>query len=67
MNSDRNVKHFRKALMLTQQQMANVLGVDRAHLSRIERGERAMQPMHMVRFADALLAAGEAALNSRRD
>lgn len=35
-----DLKALRKRLALTQEQMAERLGIERSHLSRLERGER---------------------------
>ena len=45
-----DLRDFRSALALTQEQMALLLGVNRAHLSRLETGDRKMTGEQTIRF-----------------
>lgn len=42
---------FRRGLALNQTEMAELLGMDRAHLSRIESGQRQLTDKLALRFA----------------
>lgn len=44
----------RRAAGLTQQQLAGRLGLDRSAVTRVERGERQLDALELVRLADAL-------------
>lgn len=44
------LREFRTGLALSQQRMADLLGVERAHLSRLERGERTLTGEQTIRF-----------------
>ncbi len=44
------LRDFRNGLALSQERMAKLLGVDRAHLSRLERGERRLTGEQTIRF-----------------
>lgn len=48
------IQELRKAKSLTQKQMAQALGLSEAMFSRIESGERAMQPNQIDVFAKIL-------------
>ena len=45
-----DLRSFRVGLALSQERMAELLGVDRAHLSRLERGERNLTGEQTIRF-----------------
>lgn len=45
-----NLRTFRTGLLLNQQEMADYLEIDRAHLSRIETGNRKMTDKVATRF-----------------
>lgn len=56
---------FRVGLGLNQSGMARLLGVDRAHLSRLERGERRLTGEQTIRFNLLRSFAREAILRQR--
>ena len=56
---------FRVGLGLNQSGMARLLGVDRAHLSRLERGERNLTGEQSIRFNVLRSLAREAILRER--
>lgn len=47
------IKNMRKALGLTQLQLAETVGVDAKHISRIEGGKNFPSPEVIAKFADA--------------
>lgn len=50
------VRARRKILGLSQESLAHAAGIDRAHMGKIERGERNLTFLNLVRIADALQA-----------
>lgn len=48
------IRARRKALGLTQEALADAAGVDRAHMGKIERGERNVTLLNISRIAGAL-------------
>jgi transcriptional regulator with XRE-family HTH domain len=60
-----DLQAFRAGLALTQSGMARLLGVDRAHLSRLERGERRLTGEQTIRFNLLRNLAREAILADR--
>lgn len=59
------VRDARKALQMTQDELAHIAGIERAHLGKIERGERNVSLLNVIKIAAAmkrlpseLLAAG---------
>lgn len=50
------VRRLRKASGLSQEALADAAGIERAHLGKIERGERNVTFLNIVRIASALNA-----------
>lgn len=50
----KRVQESRKAQKLTQEQLADILGIDRAHLGRIEIGAKACSIDLLVELSEAL-------------
>lgn len=48
------VRGRRKTLQISQESLALVAGIDRSHMGRIERGERNVTLLNLLRIADAL-------------
>lgn len=48
------IRRERKALNLSQEAFADEVGIDRAHMGRIERGERNVTFLNLLRIAKAL-------------
>lgn len=48
------IRQKRKALNLSQEAFADEVGIDRAHMGRIERGERNVTFLNLLRIARAL-------------
>ncbi len=48
------VRGRRKALEISQESLALLAGIDRSHMGRIERGERNVTLLNLLRIADAL-------------
>lgn len=48
------IRAHRKALGLTQEALADAAGVDRAHMGKIERGERNVTLLNLLRIAAAV-------------
>lgn len=48
------IKASRKALGLTQDALADAAGIERAHLGKIERGERNVTMLNIVKIAAAM-------------
>ena len=51
------VRARRKELDLSQEALADLAGIDRSHMGRIERGERNVSLMNVIRIARAMDAA----------
>ena len=49
-----NVRHYRKALGLTQEAVAEIMGVDRAYISLIERGAQNVTLLSIWEIGQAL-------------
>ncbi|MDP3634108.1 helix-turn-helix domain-containing protein [Phenylobacterium sp.] len=49
-----SIRAQRKALGMTQEALADAAGVDRAHMGKIERGERNVTLLNLARIAGAL-------------
>ncbi len=50
----RTVRAKRKALNMSQEALADYSGIDRSHMGKIERGERNVTFLNLLRIADAL-------------
>jgi transcriptional regulator with XRE-family HTH domain len=50
----RAVRERRRALEMSQEALADAAKIDRSHMGRIERGERNVTMLNMVRIAQAL-------------
>ena len=50
----RGVRARRKVLALSQEALADLAGIDRSHMGKIERGERNLTFLNIIRIADAL-------------
>ena len=50
----RNIRHYRKANTMTQEQLAEKVGVSTSFCANIERGGRAMSIQVLTKFAQAL-------------
>ena len=50
-----SIRARRKTLGLTQEALADAAGIDRAHMGKIERGERNLTLLNMSRIARAIL------------
>jgi transcriptional regulator with XRE-family HTH domain len=48
------IRTRRLALGLSQEALADAAGIDRSHMGKIERGERNVTMLNLVRVADAL-------------
>ncbi|WP_277960721.1 helix-turn-helix domain-containing protein [Pseudomonas sp. RIT-To-2] len=48
------VRARRKAMVLSQEAMADAAGIDRSHMGKIERGERNVTLLNVMRIAAAL-------------
>jgi transcriptional regulator with XRE-family HTH domain len=48
------VRARRKALELSQEELADNAGIDRSHMGKIERGERNVSLINIIRIATAL-------------
>lgn len=48
------VRKRRKQVGLSQEALADAAGIDRSHMGKIERGERNVTLLNIVRIADAL-------------
>jgi transcriptional regulator with XRE-family HTH domain len=48
------VREFRKARGLSQEALADAAGIDRSHMSQIERGKRNISFLNVLRIADAM-------------
>jgi transcriptional regulator with XRE-family HTH domain len=48
------VRARRKALELSQEELADNAGIDRSHMGKIERGERNVSLINIIRIANAL-------------
>ena len=48
------IRNRRKSLGMSQETLADIAGVDRAHMGKIERGERNVTVLNLVRIAAAL-------------
>lgn len=48
------VRSARKALQMSQEALADSAGIDRSHMGKIERGERNVTLLNLLRIADAL-------------
>ena len=48
------VRARRNVLSLSQEELADLAGIDRSHMGKIERGERNVTFLNIVRVADAL-------------
>lgn len=48
------IRERRKALNFSQEAFADEVGIDRAHMGRIERGERNVTLLNLLRIAKAL-------------
>lgn len=48
------VREKRKALKMSQEALADYSGIDRSHMGKIERGERNVTFLNLLRIADAL-------------
>jgi transcriptional regulator with XRE-family HTH domain len=49
-----SVRARRKALNLSQEALADFAGIDRSHMGKIERGERNVTLLNIVRIAEAM-------------
>lgn len=49
-----NVKKFRLGKQISQEQLAHLAGLDRTYIGGIERGERNISLLNIVRIASAL-------------
>ncbi|WP_338084913.1 helix-turn-helix transcriptional regulator [Dickeya fangzhongdai] len=48
------IRQRREFLGLSQENLASATGIDRSHMGRIERGERNVTLLNLLRIADAL-------------
>ena len=48
------VRARRKAMQMSQESLADLAGIDRSHMGRIERGERKVTILNLARIAAAL-------------
>lgn len=48
------VRAKRKAMEMSQEELADMAGIDRSHMGRIERGERNVSLLNMIRIAKAI-------------
>ncbi|WP_369470239.1 helix-turn-helix domain-containing protein [Cupriavidus pauculus] len=48
------IRHVRKDKALSQEELAHAAGIDRSHMGRIERGERNLTVLNLVRIAAAV-------------
>lgn len=48
------VRRRRQLLQISQESLALLSGIDRSHMGRIERGERNVTMLNLLRIADAL-------------
>ncbi|PRE93272.1 MULTISPECIES: helix-turn-helix domain-containing protein [Burkholderia] len=48
------IRSTRKQLALSQEALADLAGIDRSHMGKIERGERNVSLLNVVRIAHAL-------------
>ncbi|ACT06358.1 MULTISPECIES: helix-turn-helix domain-containing protein [Dickeya] len=48
------IRQRRELLGLSQENLASATGIDRSHMGRIERGERNVTLLNLLRIADAL-------------
>jgi len=48
------IRARRKALSLSQEALADYAGIDRSHMGKIERGERNVTVLNVVRIAEAM-------------
>jgi transcriptional regulator with XRE-family HTH domain len=48
------VRSYRKERGFSQEALADMTGIDRSHMGRIERGERNLSILNLIRIADAL-------------
>jgi len=48
------IRTHRTALGLSQEALADAAGIDRSHMGRIERGQRNVTLLNLIRVADAL-------------
>lgn len=48
------IRTLRQAAALSQEALADAAGIDRSHMSRIERGKRNISFLNICRIADAL-------------
>ena len=49
-----SIRATRKAMNLSQESLADAAGIDRSHMGKIERGERNVTLLNLVRIAKAL-------------
>lgn len=49
-----SIRSRRKALSLSQEALADYAGIDRSHMGKIERGERNLTLLNMIRIAEAM-------------
>lgn len=49
-----SIRARRKALNLSQEALADYAGIDRSHMGKIERGERNVTLLNIVRIAEAM-------------
>jgi transcriptional regulator with XRE-family HTH domain len=54
MNIGAAIRARRKNAGISQEALADAAGLDRSHMGKIERGERNVTVLNMVRIADAL-------------
>lgn len=50
----RAIRDARKARYISQEALAHISGIDRSHTGKIERGERNVTALNLLRIADAL-------------
>lgn len=50
----RAIRAFRKEQGISQEALADLAGIDRSHMGRIERGERNLSLINLLRIAHAL-------------
>jgi transcriptional regulator with XRE-family HTH domain len=51
------IRDIRKAQNVSQEALAHISGIDRSHTGKIERGERNVTALNLLRIADALKVA----------